>query len=477
MHDATHTRRALRVLGTTLFTTLAVLLANAAPVQTALARLPGSRFVALSFGGVGLLARLGAALIVTVLVVHALREPGARRPHETAAATLRALGVAALALAALGYLDVPYRLPRTTLVGTVAVLAVLLPAWFVALDRGRNREGGTLVVGADPRQISTALEATTRPVVGYASAVSWPSGPAADRQVDTDGGDDSVATTLAEHERLGGLSRLDDLLADADVDTVVPALPHADRAEFFGILDVCRRHGVAVSVPEDHGGDVLLAADGSPERQPGFDRIDLEPWGVGARLGKRAFDVCFAALVLCATLPVLALAALAVTSEDGGPVFYTQERTTLFGDTFDVYKFRTMRPASESATPGDDGDRITRVGRLLRRTHVDELPQFWAVLRGRMSVVGPRAAWTDEEELLLAETSAWRKRWFVKPGLTGLAQLHDASSEVPKEKVRYDVEYIRRRSLALDAAIVARQLWRVLAEVGALAADACRRDD
>ncbi|MBP2249895.1 lipopolysaccharide/colanic/teichoic acid biosynthesis glycosyltransferase [Halarchaeum solikamskense] len=468
MHDATHTRRALRIVGTTLLTALAVLIANAAPTQTALARLPGSRFVALSFGGVGLLARLGAALVVTVLVVHALRDPSARRPHETVAATLRALGAVALALAALGYFDVPYRLPRTTLVGAVAVLAVLLPAWFVALDRGRNRAEGTLVVGADPRQISAALEATARPVVGYASAVSWPSGPAADGQVDTDGGDDSVATTLAEHERLGGLSRLDDLLANADVDTVVPALPHADRAEFFGILDVCRRHGVDVSVPDEHGGVLLAEEEGDADRRGGFDRIDLEPWGVGARVGKRAFDVCFAALVLCATLPVFALAALAITIEDDGSVFYAQERTTLFGDTFDVYKFRTMRPESESATPGAGDDRVTRVGRLLRRTHVDELPQFWAVLRGRMSVVGPRAAWTAEEELLLAETGAWRKRWFVKPGLTGLAQLHEVSSETPAEKVRYDVEYIRRRSLALDASIVARQLWRVATEVGSL---------
>lgn len=478
MHDAKQTRRALAIVGTAIATTLSILLANTDLVQTTLARLPGSRFTALSFEGVELLARLGVALIITVVTVHVLRDPETGRTDEVVGTTLRALGVVALVLATLGYFGVPYRLPRTTLVGSVGCLAVVLPTWFVALERRFDgREGRALVVGADPRQISAVLNATTRPVAGYASSVAWPREATTDRRVDTDGGNDTVSTVLAEHDRVGGLSRLDDLLVDTNVDTVVPVFPHTDRAEFFGILDVCRRHGVAVSVPENHGGDVLLAADGSAERQPGFDRIDLEPWGVGARLGKRAFDVCFAALVLCATLPVFALAALAVTAEDGSPVFYTQERTTLFGDTFDVYKFRTMRPASESASPGDDGDRITRVGRLLRRTHVDELPQFWAVLRGWMSVVGPRAAWTDEEELLLAETGAWRKRWFVKPGLTGLAQLHDASSEVPKEKIRYDVEYIRRRSLALDASIVARQLWRVLAEVGALAADACRRDD
>ncbi len=121
-----------------------------------------------------------------------------------------------------------------------------------------------------------------------------------------------------------------------------------------------------------------------------------------------------------------------------------------------------MTPAADA-----ENDRITRVGRLLRRTHLDELPQLWSILIGEMSVVGPRAAWTEEEVLLEADAPSWRKRWFVKPGLTGLAQVNGAKSTNPNEKLRYDLEYIRRQSFWFDVKIVIRQLWTVLTDLWA----------
>jgi lipopolysaccharide/colanic/teichoic acid biosynthesis glycosyltransferase len=166
--------------------------------------------------------------------------------------------------------------------------------------------------------------------------------------------------------------------------------------------------------------------------------------------------------------PLLAVVALAITLDSEGPIFYKQERTALFGDTFHVYKFRTMLPESESASPGADEDRITRLGRLLRRTHIDEIPQLWAILRGQMSVVGPRAAWTEEETLLLEETRTWQKRWFVKPGLTGLAQINDVSSETPAAKLECDLTYIRKQSLRFDAKIIVRQLWQVATDTASI---------
>ena len=118
-------------------------------------------------------------------------------------------------------------------------------------------------------------------------------------------------------------------------------------------------------------------------------------------------------------------------------------------------------------TPVDDdeNERITRVGRVLRRTHLDEIPQLWSILRGDMSVVGPRAVWTEEEYLLENESEMWRKRWFVKPGLTGLAQINDVSSLNPEEKLRYDLQYVRDQSFQYDLQIVTRQLWKVGADV------------
>jgi lipopolysaccharide/colanic/teichoic acid biosynthesis glycosyltransferase len=139
----------------------------------------------------------------------------------------------------------------------------------------------------------------------------------------------------------------------------------------------------------------------------------------------------------------------------------------VFGETFDVYKFRSMVPEGESVEPVDDNvnDRITRVGRILRQTHLDEIPQLWSILVGDMSVVGPRAVWTEEESLLEAEEQSWRKRWFVKPGLTGLAQVNDAKSTDPQQKLRYDLRYVRQQSFWYDLKLVARQIWKVLADV------------
>lgn len=145
-------------------------------------------------------------------------------------------------------------------------------------------------------------------------------------------------------------------------------------------------------------------------------------------------------------------------------MLYSQERTGTFGKAFEVQKFRTMVPNSEDATPIDDNenDRITRVGRFLRRTHFDEIPQLWSILVGKMSVVGPRAVWTDEEAHIEAGQSEWRKRWFIKPGLTGLAQVNNVTSTEPDEKLRYDVLYIREQSFWFDLKIVVRQVWMVL---------------
>ena len=157
--------------------------------------------------------------------------------------------------------------------------------------------------------------------------------------------------------------------------------------------------------------------------------------------------------------------AIAIKVDSPGPIFYSQERTAEFGGTFEVYKFRSMVPESEEAEPGTSDDRVTRVGWFLRKTHLDELPQLWSILVGDMSVVGPRAVWTDEEYLLEEDVDAWRQRWLVRPGLTGLAQINGASSEDPRQKLRYDVEYIQKQSFWFDLRIVIRQVWQVLVDV------------
>jgi lipopolysaccharide/colanic/teichoic acid biosynthesis glycosyltransferase len=151
----------------------------------------------------------------------------------------------------------------------------------------------------------------------------------------------------------------------------------------------------------------------------------------------------------------------------GGPLLYAQERTAVSGETFQLYKFRTMSPERGSAEPvnDSDNDRITELGRVLKRTHLDEIPQLWSILVGDMSVVGPRAVWTEGETLLKTEVESWRQRWFVKPGLTGLAQINDVNSSDPLKKLRYDLQYVRRQSFRLEIKIVIRQFWNVGTEL------------
>ena len=155
--------------------------------------------------------------------------------------------------------------------------------------------------------------------------------------------------------------------------------------------------------------------------------------------------------------PVLGIAALAVKLEDGGPVLYRQRRVGKNGAEFELLKLRTMVVGAEGQGAGfavDRGDpRITRAGRILRRLSVDELPQFWNVLRGEMSLIGPRPTLRYQVE---AYTDRQRRRLEVKPGLTGWAQIHGRASVPWDDRIELDVWYVENRSSWVDLKIIAR---------------------
>ena len=178
---------------------------------------------------------------------------------------------------------------------------------------------------------------------------------------------------------------------------------------------------------------------------------------------KRFLDIATALLGLTIGLPVLVLIGIAFTLESRGSVLYSQERVGLNGCIFRIFKFRSMVIDAERdsgpvwATESDP--RVTRVGAVLRRTHLDELPQILNVLRGEMSVVGPRPERPAMVERLAKLVPGYHERWAVLPGITGLAQVrhvYDQSTKTVKQKLRYDRCYIRRRgSFALDLKIMA----------------------
>ena len=463
--------RVASVGGVAALVAVAVILANNGAVQATVAMVP-------VLGRLPVDPPAGAEFVIEVVLTVAvvtgafvpLYKPRPRRILEIIALAHKRVFVAVFALATIGYFDYTYKVPRLTLVLITPILLVVLPAWFIWLRRPEARSERAVIVGDDPTQIADIARGAELPLLGYLCPTTVHA-LTDDRAIDdrgagmpgmahaVDGG--RRGTGLA---RLGGLSRLEDVLVAQDIDTVVLAFDEPDRAEFFGALDACYEHGVAAKVHPTHADTVLT---NPPDPNASLVDVEIEPWDIQDYLFKRGFDIAFSLTGLVVLAPLLTVIAAAIKLEDRGPVLYRQERTAVFGETFPIFKFRSMTPEGGSATPiaDDENDRITKVGRILRETHLDEIPQLWSILRGDMSVVGPRAVWTEEEHLLEDEAETWRKRWFVKPGLTGLAQINDASSVDPGAKLRYDLQYVREQSFAYDLKIVARQLWKVGADV------------
>jgi lipopolysaccharide/colanic/teichoic acid biosynthesis glycosyltransferase len=177
----------------------------------------------------------------------------------------------------------------------------------------------------------------------------------------------------------------------------------------------------------------------------------------------RAFDAVAATVALLVAAPLMALIALAIRLHSRGPVLYRQRRVGLGGAEFDLLKFRTMRPGSDPVGIGTaverDDPRVTRVGALLRRTSLDELPNLVNVLRGEMAVVGPRPTIPAQVELY---TDRQRRRLEVKPGLTGWAQVSGHVAIPWDERIELDVWYVEHRSARLDLRILARTVKQVL---------------
>jgi lipopolysaccharide/colanic/teichoic acid biosynthesis glycosyltransferase len=171
----------------------------------------------------------------------------------------------------------------------------------------------------------------------------------------------------------------------------------------------------------------------------------------------RIADAALAGVGLALSSPVLAAAALAIKLDDGGPVLYRQRRVGLNGDEFDLVKLRTMEVGAEHRGAGfavNEGDpRITRAGRVLRRLSLDEIPQLWNVVRGDMSLIGPRPTLSYQVERY---TPRQRRRLEVKPGITGWAQIHGRARLPWEERIELDVWYVENRSPWLDLKILAR---------------------
>lgn len=187
---------------------------------------------------------------------------------------------------------------------------------------------------------------------------------------------------------------------------------------------------------------------------------------------KRIMDIGFAIAGLVLSAPLVAAAAVAMRFSSPGPVFLAQDRVGLHGTRFRLFKLRTMVADAEAdcgpVLATDDDPRITRVGRLIRRFRVDELPQLWNILRGEMSLVGPRPERPEFVAKFVSENPLYERRELIKPGLTGLAQIHGRYDTPYVQKLRYDLIYLNSISFAADLRIITATVRTVLTGRGAV---------
>ncbi len=174
---------------------------------------------------------------------------------------------------------------------------------------------------------------------------------------------------------------------------------------------------------------------------------------------KYHLDKILALILFPVTLPLFILIGLAIKLDDGGPVFFTQKRPGLHGNPFNIYKFRTMTDGNDSeGTLLPDSERLTPLGKLLRRTSLDELPELFNVLKGEMSLVGPRPLLMRYLDRYTAEQA---RRHEVKPGITGWAQVNGRNAITWEEKFRLDVWYVDNQSFWLDLKIIILTIWKI----------------
>lgn len=278
--------------------------------------------------------------------------------------------------------------------------------------------------------------------------------------------------------KLFGINQMPELLSGMVIDRVLVAVPRSMLGAIAPVLSSCSSTGVPLTLLTDLFGDYLPTPQiGRFGARPSleFAAVQHNSFLLGV---KRAIDVVGSAAALCAGTPIIALAALAIWLEDRGPIFFTQERCGLYGRRFPMVKLRTMcvdaeaRKADLIGLNEMDGPvfklkrdpRITKVGAFLRRYSLDELPQFWNVMAGDMSLVGPRPP--VPAEVVHYEISE-RRRLSMRPGITCIWQVGGRNEIGFQEWVKLDLEYIDSWSLALDAKILARTVPAVVLARGA----------
>lgn len=267
---------------------------------------------------------------------------------------------------------------------------------------------------------------------------------------------------------LGELRDLHDIVAETNVRDVLIALDSSEHDRLLDVITHCNSHQVGLKIMPDLYD--IISGQARTNQIYGFPLIEISPqlmtpW---EEVMKRAGELVFSAVVLVVGLPFWVLIMILIKMESHGPVFYKQERVGKDGEHFNIIKFRSMHENAEREGPqwAEKKDpRVTKIGKLLRRLHLDEIPQLINILSGHMSLVGPRPERPLFVEQLSREIPLYTRRLKVRPGITGLAQVkhkYDETIDDVKKKVQYDLSYIENMSLRMDIKIILGTIYHMI---------------
>jgi sugar transferase (PEP-CTERM system associated) len=393
-----------------------------------------------------------AAVCILTFYYHDLYDWRVLRQHgELFIRLFQSLGLACLALAIVYYFDEDLSPGRGIAVLAALAILVFTMGWRLLLGKAGLLAGSAervLILGTGKAGIELVREFVARPelnvrVVGF---------------LDEKG--ENIGLRLVNPGIIGAVSDVESVTQEEKIDRVILSL--AERRGRTPVRELLRMKFTGIGIEDAHSvyesitGRILLEHL-SPSWLILSDGFRKSSW---LMIAKRMGDILISLLVLLFTWPILALIALAVWSETGTPILFRQERTGLNGRPFEMLKFRSMYQNAEENGPSwtaHADDRITRVGRLIRKSRLDELPQLFNVLKGEMSLVGPRPERPCFCQLLEEQVPFFALRHSLRPGITGWAQIkyqYGASIEEARSKTEFDLFYVKHMSLFLDLFIL-----------------------
>ncbi len=385
-----------------------------------------------------------------------------RRPSDMVVGLIQALAATSLILAVLYYWVPVLIVGRGVHILSILLILALVAGWRMAFDWLSTRVGPTeriLIVGTSSAAVELARELSERRTELGVELVGF---------VGPEG------SSRGEADIIGTIEDIPSIVKQRDVDRVVVSLADArGKLSMEKLLEMKLNDGIRfdhlVSVYEEYTGKIAVE-----NLRPSwliFSEGFRKTWALG--FAKRTLDIVLAAVGLIVLAPIMAIVAVAVRLSSPGPALYHQQRVGKQGRLFTVHKFRSMRPDAEKGTGAvwaQRGDpRVTPIGRLLRRTRLDEVPQLWNVLRGDMSFVGPRPERPEFVVELTKQIPFYGQRHVVRPGLTGWAQVrHNYGSTVEDamQKLQFELYYIKHMSVAFDLFIVLETVKTVLMRRG-----------